>query len=60
MGHVSGTVLGVYTEDVNVGPDAELPADAASELDSTPPIHRTRIYLTSKNFQTYVLITLSK
>ena len=30
-GHVSGNVLGVYTEDVNVCPDAELPADAATE-----------------------------
>ena len=28
---MSGKVLGVYTEDVNVGPDAELPADAATE-----------------------------
>ena len=32
---MSGKVLGVYTEDVNVGPDAELPAAAATEtLDS--------------------------
>ncbi len=30
-GHVSGKVLGVHTEDVNVGLDAELPADAATE-----------------------------
>ena len=29
--HVSGKVLGVYTEDVNVDPEAELPADAATE-----------------------------
>ena len=34
-GLVSGKVLSVYKEDVNVGPDAEPPADAATEtLDS--------------------------
>ena len=31
-----------------------------SELDSTPPIHRPRIYLTRKSLKTYVLISLWK